>query len=76
MPPIDQESDEDPIRSAATHRDASGRFYDRDHLALLAALRVRVGNIELACDLTAEVLAAAIASREASQIRGTGCSPA
>jgi RNA polymerase sigma-70 factor (ECF subfamily) len=72
MAPIPHSSDESLISASSTNGEAFGCFYDRHRLVLLSALRQRVGDTEVALDLTAEVFAAALASRERFSDRGPG----
>jgi len=68
----DDDSDEALLALASSDGEAFGVFYDRHHMAILAALRHRLGDIELALDLTAEVFAVALARRASFSSRGPG----
>jgi RNA polymerase sigma factor (sigma-70 family) len=54
----------------------SGLRYDRHHLVLLAAMRHRLGNAELALDVTAEIFAKALESCDSFSSRGEGSAKA
>jgi len=68
----DDPTDEALLRLAAGDGEAFGVFYDRHHVAILAALRHRLGDVELALDLTAEVFAVALERCESFTPRGAG----
>lgn len=69
-------TDEALLALALSSGEAFGVFYDRHHLALLAALRHRVGDTEVALDLTAEVFAAALERCDSFEPRGAGSAKA
>ena len=69
-------SDEDLLAAVARDPDAFGAFYDRHHLTLLAAMRVRTGNTEVALDLTAEIFATALQGVSSFVSRGEGSAKA
>jgi len=76
MPSVRDQTDEALLASATTRGEAFGAFYDRHHLAMLAALRHRVGDIEVALDLTAEVFAVALERCDSFSPRGEGSAKA
>lgn len=65
-------TDEALLELALTDGEAFGVFYDRHHVAMMAALRQRVGSTEVALDLTAEVFAAALECLPRFKGRGAG----
>lgn len=68
----DDDTDEALLARASHDGEAFGVFYDRHHLAILAGLRHRLGDVELSLDLTAEVFAAALERRASFHSRGPG----
>src|SRR4051794_27649754 len=72
MMKLETASDERLLVLARSDGEAFGAFYDRHHLTLLAAVRVRVGSVEVALDVTAEIFAAALESRARFTDRGPG----
>lgn len=70
-----------PLRRAAAglardSGEAFGVFYDRHHLAVLAAMRHRLGNAEVALDVTAEIFAKALEGCDSFSSRGEGSAKA
>lgn len=55
---------------------AFGVFYDRHHVTVLASVRHRVGCVEVALDLTAEIFAVALQRCESFTSRGDGSAKA
>lgn len=76
MKPMSSQTDETLLRRSASEGEAFGLFYDRHHLTLLGALRHRVGSIEVALDLTAEVFATALERCEHFADHGPGSAKA
>lgn len=73
---VERHSDEQLLQLGCDGGEAFGIFYDRHHLALLAAVRARVGNTEVALDVTAEVFAKALEHCESFSSRGEGSAKA
>lgn len=69
-------TDEQLLAQTSMDGEAFGAFYDRHHLALFAALRRRVGSVDVALDLTAEVFAAALERCGSFSDRGPGSAKA
>lgn len=59
----DSRNDDELLRASATDAEAFAAFYRRHAEAILLYLRSRTGDMEAAADLTADVFAAAFASR-------------
>jgi RNA polymerase sigma factor (sigma-70 family) len=72
MSGVGEPSDEELLLSARCSAEAFGAFYDRHHLPVLAALRLRVSSSEVALDLAAEVFAAALERCDSFSSRGAG----
>ncbi len=68
----DDHTDEALLALATSDGAAFGVFYDRHHMSILVALRHRLGNVELALDLTAEVFAVALERCGSFTPRGAG----
>lgn len=71
-----QQTDEMLLHLAITSGAAFGVFYDRHHVMVLAAVRHRVDNIEVALDLTAEVFAVALQRCDSFTSQGDGSAKA
>lgn len=69
-------SDEELLARSGSNGAAFGLFYDRHHVALLAAIRQRVGSTEIALDLTAEIFATALERADRFEDRGPGSAKA
>lgn len=69
-------TDEELLARSAGDGEAFGVFYDRHHLEVLAAVRVRVGSAEVALDLTAEIFAVALSRCARFEDRGPGSAKA
>lgn len=72
MKPVEHYTDEQLVKLARSNAEAFGVFYDRHHFKVLAALRGKLPNAELALDVTAETFAAALESSNRFEDRGTG----
>lgn len=73
---MERHSDEQLLQLARDHGEAFGLFYDRHHLTVLAAMRHRLGNAELALDVTAEIFAKALEHCDSFSSRGEGSAKA
>lgn len=69
-------ADEALLKLSRHDGEAFGLFYDRHHLMVLGALRLRVGSTEVALDLTAEIFATALERCEHFEDRGPGSAKA
>lgn len=69
---VNTATDEQLLELVSSDGEAFGVFYDRHHVAVLAALRHRVGSVEVALDLTAEVFAAALERSPSFRDQGVG----
>ena len=76
MGTVSEHADETLLGLAPTSGAAFGVFYDRHHLAVLVGVRRRVGDAEVALDLTAEIFAVALQRCESFRSQGEGSAKA